>query len=353
MNQVTQLRNALRPHLSWHGARLSFLAAFLIALLRVKTINFAELASAFSGKAQTDSHYKRLQRFFRDFAMDYGEIAQTVVALMSIPEPWVLSIDRTEWKFGDCVFNILMLGIVHEGVAFPVAWTLLNKRGNSNRHERMELFNDFLERFRDRKIACLCADREFVGKDWFGYLLHKPNTPFRIRIRSNHKLSDGLTSLKVGILFQDLLVGQHKVLRHKRLLWGHWLYIAALRLEDGDLLVIATQTAPQSAIRDYAQRWGIETLFGIFKTRGFCLESTHLSDPQRLSKLIGLLSLALCWVVLTGEWLHQRKPLKVKTHGRRAKSIFRYGFDYLRNILVNLNEKMNDFINVLQFLSCT
>jgi Transposase DDE domain len=353
MNQVTQLRNALRPYLSWHGARLSFLAAFLIAVVRVKTINFAELATAFSGTAQPDSHYKRLQRFFRQYEMDYAEIAQAVVALMSIPEPWVLSIDRTEWKFGDCVFNILMLGIVHEGVAFPVAWTLLDKRGNSNRHERMELFNDFLERFRDRKIAYLSADREFVGKDWFEYLLHAPKTPFRIRIRSNHKLSDGHISLKVGILFQDLQVGQLKVLRHQRLLWGHWLYIAALRLEDGDLLVIATQTAPQSAIRDYAQRWGIETLFGIFKTRGFCLESTHLTDPERLSKLIALLSLALCWVVLTGEWLHQGKPLKLKTHGRRAKSIFRYGFDYLRNILVNLNEKMDDFLNVLQFLSCT
>jgi Transposase DDE domain len=126
-----------------------------------------------------------------------------------------------------------------------------------------------------------------------------------------------------------------------------------LRLEDGDLLVIATQSAPQSAIRDYAQQWGIETLFGIFKTRGFCLESTHLTDPQRLSKLLALLSLALCWVVLTGEWLHQNESLKLKTHGLRAKSIFRYGFDYLRNILVNLNEKMDDFLNVLQFLSCT
>jgi hypothetical protein len=252
MNQVTQLRNALRPHLSWHGARLSFLAAFLIALLRVKTINFAELSTAFSGKAQTDSHYKRLQRFFRQYEVDYAEIAQTVVALMSIPEPWVLSIDRTEWKFGKCIFNVLMLGIVHEGVAFPIAWTLLDKRGNSNRHERMELFNDFLNRFRDRDVAYLSADREFVGKTWFEYLLYDPNTPFRIRIRSNHTLSDGHASLKVGILFQDLQVGQHKVLRHKRRLWGHWLYIAALRLEDGDLLVIATQTAPKSAIADYA-----------------------------------------------------------------------------------------------------
>jgi hypothetical protein len=45
-------------------------------------------------------------------------VAQTIVALMSIPEPWVLSINRTEWKFGECVFNILMLGIVHEGLLF-------------------------------------------------------------------------------------------------------------------------------------------------------------------------------------------------------------------------------------------
>lgn len=99
------------------------------------------------------------------------------------------------------------------------------------------------------------------------------------------------------------------MLRHKRLLWGHWLYVSVLRLDDGELLVIATQSAPQSAITDYAQRWGIETLFGIFKTRGGCLESTHLNDAKRLSKLIGLLALALGWVVLTGEWLNQLKPL--------------------------------------------
>ena len=65
MNQVTLLRDTLRPHLAWHGARLSFVAAFLMALLLFKTVNFTELATAFSGKAQTDSHYKRLQRFFR------------------------------------------------------------------------------------------------------------------------------------------------------------------------------------------------------------------------------------------------------------------------------------------------
>jgi hypothetical protein len=58
-----------------------------------------------------------------------------------------------------------MLGVVHEGVAFPLVWCLLDKRGNSNSDERMTLFNQFLERFGEREIACLTADREFVGKD--------------------------------------------------------------------------------------------------------------------------------------------------------------------------------------------
>jgi hypothetical protein len=53
--------------LSWHRARLGFLSAFLIALLRVKTVSLAELATAFSGKIRTNSHYKSLQRFFRQF----------------------------------------------------------------------------------------------------------------------------------------------------------------------------------------------------------------------------------------------------------------------------------------------
>jgi hypothetical protein len=282
-----------------------------------------------------------VQRFFRPYELDYAQIARAVVALMGIPEPWTLSIDRTEWQFGDCVFNLLMLGIVHEGVAFPVVWCLLDKRGNSNTQERIELFNQFLERFGARDIACLTADREFVGKDWFGYLLSEPLTPFRIRIRENHRLKHGSRTLKVRVVFGHLKPRESMVLRDKRQLWGHWVYIAALRLEDGSLLVVATGRSPQSAIADYAKRWGIETLFGIFKTRGFCLESTHLTDGERLSKLLALLSLALCWVFLSSEWLHQLKPLHLKKHGRKAKSLFRYGLEYLRNIMLNLESMLS------------
>ena len=62
---------------------------------------------------------QRLQRFFSNFDLDYTVIARAIVAIVDFPQPWVLSTDRTEWSFGTTRFNILMLGIVHNGVAYP------------------------------------------------------------------------------------------------------------------------------------------------------------------------------------------------------------------------------------------
>ncbi|MBD3884347.1 hypothetical protein IFO70_21630 [Phormidium tenue FACHB-886] len=79
----------------------------------------------------------------------------------------------------------------------------------------------------------------------------------------------------------------------------------------------------------------------------------HLKDPERLSRMIALLTIALWWAFRTGEWLAIQKTILGKKHGRKAKSIFRYGFDHLRQILLNLELFVDEFFHVLQFLSCT
>lgn len=353
MNQITRIAKTLQPHLPWHGARMSFLALFLIALFRVKTVNLAELATAFIGNAQQVSHYKRLQRFFRGFEFDYYTIARFVVSLMAIPQPWVLSLDRTTWELGGCVHNVLMLGIVHNGVAFPLLWWMLDKKGNSNSDERISLLEDFFGQFLGVEVDYLAADREFLGKAWLHYLLVQALVEFRIRIRESDKLYDGKQSLKAKVLFSHLQVGEQQVLRKRRRIWGHWVYVSALRLEDGKLLVVITNHRPHQAIADYGKRWAIETLFGCLKSRGFCLESTHLTDAERLSRMIALLTIALCWAFRTGEWLAEQKPIRIKKHGRKARSIFRYGFDHLRRILLNMESMIDEFQQSLHFLSCT
>ncbi|MCG6137045.1 MAG: IS4 family transposase [Nostoc sp. LLA-1] len=353
MNQINRLRDTLKPHLGWHGARLSFLALFLISLLRVKTVNLVELATGFRNSAKNESNYKRLQRFFRDFDVDYAVIAKMIVTIMKIPQPWVLSVDRTEWRFGQTWLNILMLGVVHNGVAYPLVWQILAKKGNSHSDERMDLLDRFEQLFPDVQVDYISADREFVGTQWLSYLLLDPGIPFRIRIRHTDLISDTEKTLPGRVIFAHLAVGESQVLSTRRWVWGRLVYVAGLRLDDGKLLIVISDDSPQTIIADYGRRWGIETLFAMFKTRGFCLESTHFLDANRLSKLLALLSLAMCWAVNTGEWLHQHQPIKIKKHGRKAKSVFRYGLDYLRSLVTDLDLKYDEFLLSLQFLSCT
>ncbi len=40
------------------------------------------------------------------------------------------------------------------------------------------------------------------------------------------------------------------------------------------------------------QRWQIETMFKAFKTQGFNIEDTHLSDIGRIDKLVAVVSFA-------------------------------------------------------------
>jgi hypothetical protein len=215
------------------------------------------------------------------------------------------------------------------------------------------LLGEFFCVFPEAEVAYLTADREFLGKEWFEYLMEHATLPFRIRIRHSDKLNDGQRGLSGKVVFSALQPNQQQVLSRPRRLWGHQLYVSALRLETGELLIVVSAQRTETAIADYGKRWGIETLFGCLKTRGFCLESTHLKEPERLSRMIALLSIGLCWAFLTGEWLAQQKPILVKKHGRKAKSIFRYGFDYLRRVLLNIEQHQTQFHQALQLLSCT
>ncbi|MEM9505668.1 MAG: IS4 family transposase, partial [Cyanobacteria bacterium P01_E01_bin.43] len=220
MTDYTELRKTLQEHLDWHGARLSFLALFLLALIKVKTVNLSELALGFGGQALSESHYKRLQRFFRHFELDYTEIAQVVVHWMQIPQPWVLSIDRTTWEFGTRCYNILTLGIVHEGVAFPVLWWMMEKKGNSNSDERMRMLEAFVKLFPHAEVRCLCGDREFVGASWLRYLLLEPAIPFRLRIRASDKIERSGTALAAKVVFAHLSVGTSQRLQGPCQVWG-------------------------------------------------------------------------------------------------------------------------------------
>jgi hypothetical protein len=177
--------------------------------------------------------------------------------------------------------------------------------------------------------------------------------PFRLRLRHSDRISSrsGKRRQRGERVFANLAVGEQRVLSGKRWVWGRHVYVVATRLEDGELLILATGHRPQTALADYRLRWGIETLFAALKTRGFNLESTHFRHAERLSKLIALLALAFCWAMLTGLWQHQQHPIPLKAHERPAKSMFRYGCDFLRRTFCDLALRATEFDQALQLLS--
>ncbi|WP_317108192.1 hypothetical protein [Chroococcidiopsis sp. SAG 2025] len=118
------------------------------------------------------------------------------------------------------VCSSLHLGVVHNGVAFPLLWWMLDQKGNSNTSERIELLEEFFEVFPTAEVDDLTADREFLGTDWFEYLLEQGMVEFRIRIRESDKLDNLQQSLKAKVVFSNLKPGQHQVLRHRRYCLG-------------------------------------------------------------------------------------------------------------------------------------
>jgi hypothetical protein len=339
LDNTHELARILWQFFRWNRARIGCIVPLLIGIIQLGTVNLMQIASTFPGEAQRDSHYKRLQRLFREFPLEFDQIAQFIVHLLSL-DKLKLTLDRTHWKFGKININFLVLGVAYRGIAFPLYWPTLAKQGNSNTRERITLIKRFIAVFGCERIACLLADREFIGRDWFSYLIEN-KILFRIRIKCNTRVSNSRgVDVAVGNLFRELPCGTFQILPGKRQVWGHSLYLVGFKMADGELVIIATQEHPETALADYKERWQIETLFSCLKSRGFCFESTHLTHPERLQKLFAFLAIAFSWAHLIGEWLHEIKPITLKNHGRPANSLFRRGLDYLKGCLFHDQEPL-------------
>ena len=347
----SKLDELLQTRFSWNKSRIRFVSMFIISLIKVKTVNLTQIALSLNPHARAESNYRRSQRFLADFEFDFASIATFMLSLLPIANGFVLTLDRTNWKLGKKDINILMLAIAYKGIAFPILWSFLSKRGNSNTAERIKLMDRFIKLFGTSSIQCLVADREFIGKEWFDYLKVK-QIAFYIRVRNNAQIIRGRGKIRVDSQFKMLKLNEYAILPQKEFIYGHQLSVVGMRLAS-EYLILVTLHEPESAIEYYKQRWQIETLFGAFKSRGFNFEDTHLTHPQRINKLVALLAITFAWAHLVGEWLHELKPLKVKKHQRLAKSIFRYGLDYLREILLNIHIKLAEFEKTIQILSCT
>lgn len=292
----------------------------------------------FASEAIVASNYKRLLRFIRAFVWPDNSIWSLVSHVFSLPDKVWLTIDRTNWKFGKVAINFFVIGIAYKGISIPILWTLLESSGNSHCDDRIKMMSRLLVFFPKSRIAGLLGDREFVGKVWFDYLL-KEKIHFVLRTRENINIGNtrGIL-LPAKLFFRNIKPGKSIVLPGKRKTMGCELYVSVLRKEDGELLILLTDSEPENALENYAIRWEIEMLFSCLKTRGFNFENTHLTEHDRLSNLMFVLTLAFIFSYRQGEICIEEKPLKIKKHGHPVQSIFRVGLDAIANHIFKIGK---------------
>lgn len=320
-----------------HSARLKFIVLFTLAVTKVGLVQLGSIAAGFDSAAEQSSSLKRIKRFLKEVSLDYGRIAEFLVKLLGLDKEskWILSLDRTDWKFGSKPINIMMLGICGDSMAIPLLWSLLNKKGISNQKERIDLIKIFISIFGKHRIEYIVADREFIGIQWFKYLI-KEEIKFAMRLKENFYVIRNGEEIQLAKLFRSLAVGQTCKPRKPYYLKGNKVYLTVSRINTDELLIIASPYYESKALHYYSRRWEIETLFKALKTQGFNMETSHISDPVKFKKLLALLAIAFVWAYKTGVFLNQIKPIKIiESTGKRVYSIFKYGFKYLRNLLLN------------------
>jgi len=350
-DKYSPLLDYFSTHFPWHKARLKFFVLLIMALCKVQTVCFERLAEGMDSKAQISSCLRRIQRFFASFIIDKDLIASVLFSLLPQKSRLLISIDRTNWMFGKTDINVFMLSICYEGIAFPLLWQMLEKKGNSNQQERIDLIQRFIRLFGKECIEAIVADREFIGSKWLGYLQGE-RIPFHIRIRDNMWLTKpGGEQLRMSWILQGSAL--HEAYHHPKMLYldDVLVYVSGMKLPKGEFLIVVSYDNQQQALIRYKERWQVETLFKALKTKGFNVEDTHLSNMERIDKLVACLTIAFTWAYKAGIYVHEHvKPIAIKKHKRKAHSFFKYGLKFIANALLVHLDRLVTFINVL---SCT
>lgn len=352
MNHINELQRLLFQNLNWNKARISCLSQILQGLICARTVNLTQISTFFQTNAKQESSYRRVRRFFSGFSFDITVIIPFILTLFCLKGQLILILDRTNWKWGKRDINILLLSVAYRGIGIPLFWSVSSSFGSSSTSERISILKKILQQIGHRRIQAFLADREFIGEDWFRFL-KKAKIPFIIRIKKNTMAGGIRNYYQLPIL--ELWKNRGKVksiINRPVLIWGHLLYVSIFQAKGAkEPMIVVANIEFEDAIGLYRRRWEIETLFGCLKTRGFRMEDTHITAPEKIEKLLFVLAIAFCWSYKLGVIKNVEKAIPKKTHGRMSKSLFRLGLDCLRSAILSIGKKIDEFYKIIKFIS--
>jgi hypothetical protein len=313
------------------------LAALISGIVGSGQSQLPAIANKMPGQVQRESRIMRLRRWLKNEAITtatyFAPFAQALLVGLAT-EPLVVVIDSSQLGRG-CM--CLMVSVVYKGRALPIGWLVFQgNKGHCSEARHLEVLVQIQPLIPGGATVIVLGDGEFDGVTWLQTL-------------TDYGWLYVCRTAKNAILYEDEMrfsFAQWGVQR------GQCLSLAQVRFTDqryGPLLAVAWwDTAYQEPIylvtnfelaeeacHYYRLRFRIETFFSDQKSRGFYLHKSHLSDPQRLMRLLIAACLAYIWLVYLGE-LATRRPAWHKAIHRLNRcdlSLFQLGRALLEHFL--------------------
>lgn len=286
------------------------LADLVSCALSTRCANTGEWISVLPRKvSDLKSKERYISRFLSNRLIDpvrvmSGFIPEITEMMASQERIIILMLDQSKIAHG---LECLMVSLRVADRAIPVAWKVVATKGPIGFDEQESLLEDVLKMMPETYDILLAGDR-FYGTSALISWCQKNNWRYRLRLKSNLVLTHEDGEITTGEAANMGLCALENARFHKTTITTH---IGILH-EPGhpEPWIISMDCKPsQYKVLDYGMRWGIECLFSDFKSRGFSITKTQIKKPDRIERLILVLTIALYWAVSTGMQTPEKKRL--------------------------------------------
>jgi hypothetical protein len=296
------------------------LALLVATMLHVRSANTMDLAAELPLATQRiDMRYQWISRLLSNDFIYPDKIMKPFARQIlnnQREKVIVLMIDQTQASKD---FQILMVSVRFGQRALPLAWCARKTQGNIGFEDQKRLLDLIASYFPKDKSVVLMGDRFYGTVNLIEYCKQK-NWDYRLRLKGNLTIYDGLKEMKAGDL---ALTGPHFLENVTLTQLREQTNIAIIHeVEHPEAWIIAMKQKPDVySVFDYGMRWSIEPMFSDFKTRGFGLENTQLRYRDRLERLILVMAIAMIWAVFSGVWDSQTNPLPYEKMTSQIKKL--------------------------------
>jgi hypothetical protein len=312
----------------------------MVGLFQSRTVHLSKVAAKMPGVAVLVSKTRRLQRWLANPSVRvrdwYRPIAEQIIGRLASGGLRLL-VDGSKIGFDH---QLLLISVAYRKRALPLCWTWINSsRGHSTSWKQQALLAYVHGLVPPGTWVSVAGDAEFGGVEvqkllrswgWMYVLRQKGRLLVKAQSQSSWQRLDSLVR-KPGerVWLEDcLLMVKHQ---YRVNLLAYW--------KPGEELpwLLATNLSdPRAVIRMYRRRMWIDESFGDLKGNGFDLESTHLRNFLRLSRLTLAVMLLYVWLIAVGtRTIKNGQRRLVDRNDRRDYSIFRIGCNLIERFLSN------------------